>query len=324
KGSTIMVETQKWTMRALEDKYILDLEWVGDAQTNITIGEFEYGGLFLRMPWFKGINGEVVNAARNKNTAGEGKRAHWVDVGMEIKGVDKWGHIAIFDHPANGGFPQPWRIDGNMGVGPSRAILGDWDIPEGSMEIIRHRFIIYIGDLNDKELMEEWIEYGGEKASWALWDLAQEEGRKEKFLNPQEAVDNMTIMDGFNVNAWASEPMITQPMAFCWDDKGRLWIAENRDYETRGKGFSNDGDSRILILEDTDRDGKADDIKVFLEGIPFPSAIALGFDGLFLGAPPHLLFVPDKDQDDVGEMDDIEILLTGWGIRDRHETINSL
>jgi len=324
KGSIIMVETQKWTMRALKDKYILDLEWVGDAQTDITIGEFEYGGLFLRMPWFKGINGEVVNAARNKNTAGEGKRAHWVDVGMEIKGMDKWGHIAIFDHPANGGFPQPWRIDGNMGVGPSRAILGDWNIPEGSMEIIRHRFIIYTGELNDKELMEEWIEYGGERASWALWNLAREEGREEKFLNPQEAVDNMTIMDGFNVNAWASEPMITQPMAFCWDDKGRLWIAENRDYETRGIGFSNDGNSRILILEDTDRDGKADDIKVFLEGIPFPSAIAVGFDGLFLGAPPHLLFVPDKDQDDVGEMDDIEILLTGWGIRDRHETINSL
>ena len=143
KGSTIMVETQKWTMSVLEDKYILDLEWIGDAETDVTIGKFEYGGLFLRMPWFKGIKGEVVNAARNKNTAGEGKRAPWVDVGMEIKGMDKWGHIAIFDHPTNGGFPQPWRIDGNMGVGPSRAILGDWNIPKGSMEIIRHRFIVY-------------------------------------------------------------------------------------------------------------------------------------------------------------------------------------
>ena len=324
KGSTIMVETQKWTMSVLEDKYILDLEWIGDAETDVTIGKFEYGGLFLRMPWFKGIKGEVVNAARNKNTAGEGKRAPWVDVGMEIKGMDKWGHIAIFDHPTNGGFPQPWRIDGNMGVGPSRAILGDWNIPKGSMEIIRHRFIVYTGELNDKQLMEEYVDYGGERATWVLWDIAQEEGKKEKFLNPQEAVDNMTIKDGYNVNAWASEPMITQPMAFCWDDKGRLWIAENRDYETRRTGFANDGNSRILILEDTDGDGKADDIKVYLEGIPFPSAIAVGFDGLFLGAPPHLLFVPDKDQDDVGEMDDVEILLTGWGIRDRHETINSL
>ena len=113
-------------------------------------------------------------------------------------------------------------------------------------------------------------------------------------------------------------------MAFCWDDRGRMWIAENRDYESRRSGFSNFGDSRILILEDTNNDGKADDMKVFSEGIPFPAAIAVGFDGLFLGAPPNLLFIPDRDGDDKGDMDDLEILLTGWGIRDRHETINSL
>ena len=65
-------------------------------------------------------------------------------------------------------------------------------------------------------------------------------------------------------------------------------------------------------------------MKVFSEGIPFPAAIAVGFDGLFLGAPPNLLFIPDRDGDDKGDMDDLEILLTGWGIRDRHETINSL
>ena len=133
----------------------------------------------------------------------------------------------------------------------------------------------------------------------------------------------MTVRDGFTVNAWASEPMITQPMAFAWDDRGRMWIAENRDYETRGRGFSSSGDSRILILEDTDRDGEADSVKVFAEGIPFPAALAVGFDGVFVGAPPHLLYLPDRDGDDVADTDQTEILLTGWGIRDRHETINS-
>jgi putative membrane-bound dehydrogenase-like protein len=160
--------------------------------------------------------------------------------------------------------------------------------------------------------------------TWALWGIAQKEGRDAKFLSPEEAVANMTLKDGFKVNTWASEPMITQPMAFCWDDKGRLWIAENRDYESRGKGFSNAGNSRILILEDTNHDGVADSKKVFLEGIAFPAAMAVGFDGLYLGAPPNLLFVPDKNQDDQADMDDIEVRLTGWGIRDRHETLNSL
>ena len=165
--------------------------------------------------------------------------------------------------------------------------------------------------------------YSGSYYTAALWDLAQEEALQEKFLTATEAAESMTVLDGFEVNAWASEPMITQPMAFAWDDRGRLWIAENRDYESRGAGFSNFGDSKILILEDTDRDGTADSRKVFLEGVPFPSALAIGFDGLFLGAPPHLLFIPDRDGDDVGEMEDAEILLTGWGIRDRHETVNS-
>ncbi len=126
------------------------------------------------------------------------------------------------------------------------------------------------------------------------------------------------------MNAWAAEPLMTQPMAFCWDDRGRMWIAENKDYESRGYGFSNSGQSRILILEDTNHDGTADTRKVFMEGIAFPAAIAVGFDGVFIGAPPNLLFVPDRNHDDKADIEDIEIRLTGWGIRDRHETLNSL
>ncbi len=127
------------------------------------------------------------------------------------------------------------------------------------------------------------------------------------------------MVPGYAVKAWAGEPMIQQPMAFCWDDRGRLWVAENLDYETRGRGFSKAGNSRILILEDTDHDGVADSRKVFMEGIVFPSALAVGFDGVFVGAPPNLLFVPDRDGDDKADVDEIEVRLTGWGIRDRHE-----
>ncbi len=322
-GENIMTETQSWTMRADGDKFILDLEWTGAAQTDITIGEYDYGGLFLRMPYRKGIRGEAVNAARQRNQQAEGKRAMWVDVGMEIEGRDDLGHIAIFDHPDNGGFPQSWRVDGQLGVGPARSRMGDWHIKKGSSEIIRHRLVVYTGEFNDVEMTSLWQDYSGGDFK-ALWKVAQEEGRAGEFLTPKEAVDAMTLVDGFEVNAWASEPMITQPMAFAWDDRGRMWVAENRDYEARHTGFSNSGDSRILILEDTNHDGTADDVKVFLEGIPFPSALAVGFDGLYLGAPPNLLFIPDKDGDDVGDIDDVEILLTGWGIRDRHETINSL
>ena len=326
-GNAFMTETQNWTMRAEEDRFILDLEWAGEAHTEVSINEMSYGGMFLRMPWEQGIPGEAVNAARQRNRQAEGQRAMWVDVGMQVEGRDDFLHVAIFDHPMNAGFPQTWRVDGQLGVGPARSRMGDWHIPEGATEVIRHRLIVYTGELNDLELTEDWEEYtGAAEGSYStssLWGIAQQEAKQEKFLTPEEAVDAMTVRDGFKVNAWASEPMITQPMAFAWDDRGRMWIAENRDYETRGRGFSGSGDSRILILEDTDRDGAADSKKVFAEGIPFPAALAVGFDGVFVGAPPHLLFLPDRDGDDVADMDDAEILLTGWGIRDRHETINS-
>ena len=325
-GKTIMVETQKWSMKIVDGEYELDLDWNGDAQVDITINEFEYGGMFLRMPWRKGMPAEVMNAARQKNKNADTKRAMWLNVGMQLEGRDDFANIAILDHPSNDDSPVAWRVDGQFGVGPSRAISGDWKIDEGTRSTFKHRIVVHTGKLNDLKLTERWVDWSGNSYPYAtqLWRMAQEEGRKEKFLGPTEATEAMTLMDGFQVNAWASEPMITQPMAFTWDDRGRMWIAENRDYESRGDGFSNSGDSRILILEDTDKDGEADDMKVFAEGIPFPAALAVGFDGLFLGAPPYLLFIPDRDGDDKGDMDDLEILLTGWGIRDRHETINSL
>lgn len=326
-GVAVLTETQTWTLREKNKKYLLELEWKGKAQTDVTIGKYDYGGLFLRMPWKEGIKGEVVNAARQKNEKAEGQPAMWVDVGMQVEGRNDLAHIAIFDHPHNKSYPQLWRVDGQLGVGPARARKGDWTIKKGETEIIKHQLVIYSGELNDVEMTKTWGEFTGDQSMYsttALWGIAQREGREAKFLTPEEAVKNMTLKEGFNVNVWASEPMMTQPMAFCWDDRGRLWIAENRDYESRGHGFSNAGDSRILILEDTNGDGVADSRKVFMEGIAFPAAIAVGFDGVFVGAPPNLLFVPDRNADDKADIENIEVRLTGWGIRDRHETLNSL
>jgi putative membrane-bound dehydrogenase-like protein len=331
KGNAVLTETQTWSMREENGKYLLKLIWTGEAKTDVTIGMYDYGGLFVRMPWKEGIDGEVNNGARQKNEKAEGQRSNWVDVGIKIEGRKDRAHIAVFDHPENNGFPQHWRVDNQLGIGVARARKGNWEIKKGKIETIKHEILVYTGNLKETEINKLWASYSGQDMSFnvgggstALWGVAQQEGRDAKFLNPAEATAAMTLKPGFKVNAWAAEPMITQPMAFCWDDKGRLWIAENRDYESRGYGFSKAGNSRILIIEDTNHDGIADSKKVFLEGIAFPSAIAVGFDGLYLGAPPNLLFVPDKNHDDVADMADIEVKLTGWGIRDRHETLNSL
>ena len=160
KGQAVLTQTQTWLMSSSNEEHTLDLTWKGKANTDVTIGKWKYGGLFLRMPWHKGeTKGEVVNSALQKNGQAEGKRAVWVDVGMDIEGRDDWGHIAIFDHPKNSDFPQPWRVDGQLGIGPSRAILGDWKIPKGETETIRHRFIIHTGKLDPTALTKKWEDY---------------------------------------------------------------------------------------------------------------------------------------------------------------------
>jgi putative membrane-bound dehydrogenase-like protein len=326
-GNAMLTETQRWSMREENGALVLGLEWRGEARTDVTIGQYNYGGLFLRMPWHEGIAGEIVNAARQRNDRAEGQRAMWIDVGMQVEGRSDLAHIAIFDYPDNAGYPQTWRVDGQLGVGAARSRTGDWTIKKGETEVIRHQLVVYTGALSDVRMDAAWTAYSGNRSAYstsALWGIAQREGRDAKFLTATEAVAQMSVIDGYRVNAWAAEPMIVQPMAFCWDDRGRLWVAENRDYESRGQGFSSAGNSRILILEDTDHDGVADTRKVFMEGIVFPSAIAVGFDGVFVGAPPNLLFVPDRNGDDKADVADIEVRLTGWGIRDRHEVINSL
>ncbi len=323
-GEPVLTETQVWTMRYEGDAYVLDLQWTGAAKTKITIGKYDYGGLFIRMPWRKGMPAEVLNAARQVDLDAEGKRAPWLDLGLQVDGRDDLAHIAIFDHPKNRGFPQAWRVDSQFGVGPALSRSGEWTIEAGEQAVLKFQLRVYTGATKDLNLTKAWSKFSGQSHTWALWDLARQEGRTAEFLAPQQAAEAMTPRDGFEVNVWAAEPMITQPMGFCWDDRGRLWIAENRDYENRRDGFANSGDSRILILEDTDHDGVADSRKVFLEGIPFPAAIAVGFGGLWLGAPPNLLFVPDRDNNDKADFEDIEVRLTGWGIRDRHETINNL
>jgi len=118
------------------------------------------------------------------------------------------------------------------------------------------------------------------------------------FLKPAEAVSKMVIPDGFQVSVFAAELDIAEPIAFCFDDRGRVWVVENFNYQTRKK-HTDDPVSRIQILEDTDGDGVFDKKKTFTDRLTFTSGIACGFGGVFVGSPPNFSFIPDEDGDDV-------------------------
>jgi hypothetical protein len=158
-GGVLLTETQRWSMEDFGAHYFLDLDWSGSAAVGVTVAKYDYGGLFIRMPWHAGIAGEAISSEGLSNKAAEGQRARWVDVGMAIQGRTDWAHVAMMDHPANPDHPVPWRVDVNLGIVPSRSRLGDWKIAKGETARARYRMLVYTGGLN-KELIEK---------TWKTW-----------------------------------------------------------------------------------------------------------------------------------------------------------
>ena len=139
-------------------------------------------------------------------------------------------------------------------------------------------------------------------------------------LSGVAAARAMTVPPGFTVTLAAADPAVERPIAFAIDDRGRLWVAEAHTYPRRAPGEA--GRDRILILEDTNGDGTLDKRKVFVENLNLVSGLEVGFGGVWVGAPPYLMFIPiaDAKTDAAGTP---KILLDGWGYQDTHETLNT-
>lgn len=139
-------------------------------------------------------------------------------------------------------------------------------------------------------------------------------------LSPADAAAAMTVPEGFRVQLAAGEPMVHQPIAMTFDERGRMWIAEAHTYPIRAD--EGEGQDKIIILEDTSGDGLFDKRKVFAEGLNLVSGLEVGFGGVWVGAAPYLMFIPDRDGDDRPDSEP-QILLDGFGYQDTHETLNA-
>ncbi|MFO1438511.1 MAG: PVC-type heme-binding CxxCH protein [Verrucomicrobiaceae bacterium] len=163
-------------------------------------------------------------------------------------------------------------------------------------------------------------------------------------LPPKESAAKMSANDGLKTELLLSEPLIAQPFHFSFDERGRLWVAQTRQYPYPAglKMLSRDkyyravydkepvappnhvpGADIISIHEDSDGDGVYDKSKVFVDGLNMANAAVRGHGGVWVMHVPFLLFYPDKDGDDVPDGPPVTHL-SGFGFEDTHAQANGL
>ena len=142
------------------------------------------------------------------------------------------------------------------------------------------------------------------------------------FKNGPDSIAAMTIGNGLKVELFASEaefPELVKPVQMAFDTKGRLWIAVWKNYPHWAP--KTPMDDKLLILEDTNGDGKADKRTVFAGDLQNPTGFEFWNGGVLVAQQPNLVFLKDTNGDD--RYDTKQILLHGFDSADTHHAINS-
>ncbi len=127
---------------------------------------------------------------------------------------------------------------------------------------------------------------------------------------PTQALKQFQIEPGLRLSLAASEPATASPVAVTWDERGKMFVAENRSYPHFGK-TPPPKDGVIALLEDRDGDGQYETRTVFADGFTFPNGLTCWRGGIFVTCAPDIFYLKDTDGD--GRADVRRIVLTGFG-----------
>ncbi len=140
-------------------------------------------------------------------------------------------------------------------------------------------------------------------------------------LSVKGSKERTQVAPDLRLELFAAEPDIAKPIFMAWDERGRLWIAETRDYphDVKPDGMGNDS---IKICEDTDGDGRADKFTVFADHLNIPTGFVFANGGIIVAQSPRFLFLKSSKGDDHADIR--QEIMTGWGINDTHAQANNL
>ena len=151
--------------------------------------------------------------------------------------------------------------------------------------------------------------------------VGQRDLRNIPTADPNSELAAFKVADGFEVNLWAADPLLAKPTQITFDRKGRLWASSSETYPQLN--VNQEATDRIVILEDTDRDGVADKSSVFYDELLIPGGVLPdGEGGAYVAHAEQLIYLKDTDGD--GKADDRQVVLSGFSTEDTHHTLHRL
>ena len=179
-----------------------------------------------------------------------------------------------------------------------------------------------------------------EQAIWALaagqqFDVAAADAKTEalpnigemdkgiKYLSAEESLKTLVVPQGYQIELFADEskfPDLANPVQLSFDNKGRLWVATMPIYPHYRPGDPLPND-KLIILEDTNGDGRADKQTTFADGLHLPMGFEFSHDGVYVAQGTSLIFFKDTDGDDKADVKDI--VMSGFDDHDTHHAISA-
>lgn len=144
----------------------------------------------------------------------------------------------------------------------------------------------------------------------------------QKPLSPEDSAKHTQVPAGTRLELFASEPMVVNPIAIDFDERGRCWVVESLGYPNSVPTEPGTGTDRIKILEDTTGDGRADKVTVFADGLRLCTSIVFVRGGVIATDGPDFVLLRDTTGDDIA--DSREVLATGINMHDTHACVSQL
>jgi Methane oxygenase PmoA len=152
---------QAWELTVRGGCLALDLTWTLLANRDLVFGAYEYGGLFLRTPYRTEVGGKALDSEGQSES---GHRARWAAVELALPDTGRTIEAAILDHPGNPGSPVVWRIDNELGIGPSPSAAGTWNLHESEATTFRYRLVALADPSDGRSVEELWREFAEDPA----------------------------------------------------------------------------------------------------------------------------------------------------------------